>query len=40
MDEKLPPFLIGKANQPRGFKIINVNSLPVIWTAKKVMQIN
>jgi hypothetical protein len=35
MGETLPPFVIGKANQPRCFKNVNVNSLSVIWRANK-----
>jgi hypothetical protein len=33
--EKPPPFVIRKVNQPRCFKNVNVNSLPVIWRANK-----
>jgi hypothetical protein len=37
MGEKLPPFVIGKGNQPRCFKNVNVKSFPVIWRAYKVL---
>jgi hypothetical protein len=36
MGEKLPPFVIGFVNQPRCFKNVSADSLPVIWRSNKV----
>lgn len=33
--EKLKPLVIGKAKQPRCFKNINIDNLPVLWQSNK-----
>jgi hypothetical protein len=35
--EKLPPFMIGKANQRKCLKNVNMNSFPVNWRTNKVL---